>query len=357
MKLSLNNKFIPFILLFTFLVTNSVRASSDTITINDFPFVAQGHGNGNNFCNGYGNASYLKVYNEATIWGTEGLDLNFCYGFQYMSETSCDNNDGSLRKCNVSFQQLSPKKLKPFKEATGNKNIYCNSSANIYRENIKSFNGYQNCNAWFSSPLHKIKKMNMYDSSTVHFFSGEYWIDKLTMQNSSKIVIHGNVKIHLKNEAEFNGASIEYADENSQLIFVSRDSITLNDSYWPVHKSSTLEGYFYADEDISLHNGSVILGKVNSRILTLTDSSKINNENIIPKQCEYLPMEDFNANDISNWSVIGFGQSIKPTPSGERFVLNSSQKDQATASAYNYLFPSKDNYLEVEFDHYAGFVA
>ncbi|CAH1218153.1 exported hypothetical protein [Vibrio harveyi] len=353
MKLSLNNKFIPFILLFTFLVTNSVRASSDTITINDFPFVAQGHGNGNNFCNGYGNASYLKVYNEATIWGTEGLDLNFCYGFQYMSETSCDNNDGSLRKCNVSFQQLSPKKLKPFKEATGNKNIYCNSSANIYRENIKSFNGYQNCNAWFSSPLHKIKKMNMYDSSTVHFFSGEYWIDKLTMQNSSKIVIHGNVKIHLKNEAEFNGASIEYADENSQLIFVSRDSITLNDSYWPVHKSSTLEGYFYADEDISLHNGSVILGKVNSRILTLTDSSKINNENIIPKQCEYLPMEDFNANDISNWSVIGFGQSIKPTPSGERFVLNSSQKDQATASAYNYLFPSKDNYLEVEFDHYA----
>ncbi|MFZ3521194.1 hypothetical protein L2D39_22325 [Vibrio harveyi] len=353
MKLSLNNKFIPFILLFTFLVTNSVRASSDTITINDFPFVAQGHGNGNNFCNGYGNASYLKVYNEATIWGTEGLDLNFCYGFQYMSETSCDNNDGSLRKCNVSFQQLSPKKLKPFKEATGNKNIYCNSSANIYRENIKSFNGYQNCNAWFSSPLHKIKKMNMYDSSTVHFFSGEYWIDKLTMQNSSKIVIHGNVKIHLKNEAEFNGASIEYADENSQLIFVSRDSITLNDSYWPVHKSSTLEGYFYADEDISLHNGSVILGKVNSRILTLTDSSKINNENIIPKQCEYLPMEDFNANDISNWSVIGFGQSIKPTPSGDRFVLNSSQKDQATASACNYLFPSKDNYLEVEFDHYA----
>ncbi|MFH4491295.1 DUF6701 domain-containing protein [Vibrio diabolicus] len=353
MKLSLNNKFIPFILLLTFLVTNSVRASSDTITINDFPFVAQGHGNGNSFCNGYGNASYLKVYNEATIWGTEGLDLNFCYGFQYMSETSCDNNDGSLRKCNVSYQQLSPKKLKPFKEATGNENIYCNSSTNIYRENIKSFNGYQNCNAWFSSPLHKIKKMNMYGSSTVHFFSGEYWIDKLTMQNSSKIVIHGNVKIHLKNEAEFNGASIEYADENSQLIFVSRDSITLNDSYWPVHKSSTLEGYFYADEDISLHNGSVILGKVNSRILTLTDSSKINNENIIPKQCEYLPMEDFNANDISNWSVIGFGQSIKPKPSGGRFVLNSSQRNQATASAYNYLFPSKDNYLEVEFDHYA----
>ncbi|HHF0480530.1 TPA: DUF6701 domain-containing protein [Vibrio antiquarius] len=353
MKLSLNNKFIPFILLLTFLVTNSVRASSDTITINDFPFVAQGHGNGNSFCNGYGNASYLKVYNEATIWGTEGLDLNFCYGFQYMSETSCDNNDGSLRKCNVSYQQLSPKKLKPFKEATGNKNIHCNSSTSIYRENIKSFNGYQNCNAWFSSPLHKIKKMNMYGSSTVHFFSGEYWIDKLTMQNSSKIVIHGNVKIHLKNEAEFNGASIEYADENSQLIFVSRDSITLNDSYWPVHKSSTLEGYFYADEDISLHNGSVILGKVNSRILTLTDSSKINNENIIPKQCEYLPMEDFNANDISNWSVIGFGQSIKPKPSGGRFVLNSSQRNQATASAYNYLFPSKDNYLEVEFDHYA----
>ncbi len=72
-----------------------------------------------------------------------------------------------------------------------------------------------------------------------------------------------------------------------------------------------------------------------------------------PTQCSLLPMEDFNANDISNWSVIGFGQSIKPKPSGSRFVLNSSQRNQATASAYNYLFPSKDNYLEVEFDHYA----
>lgn len=72
-----------------------------------------------------------------------------------------------------------------------------------------------------------------------------------------------------------------------------------------------------------------------------------------PTQCNLLPMEDFNANDISNWSVIGFGQSIKPKPSGGRFVLNSSQRNQATASAYNYLFPSKDNYLEVEFDHYA----
>ncbi|WP_257966617.1 DUF6701 domain-containing protein [Vibrio parahaemolyticus] len=72
-----------------------------------------------------------------------------------------------------------------------------------------------------------------------------------------------------------------------------------------------------------------------------------------PTQCKLLPMEDFNANDISNWSVIGFGQSIKPKPSVGRFVLNSSQKNQATASAYNYLFPSKDNYLEVEFDHYA----
>ncbi|EJG1013634.1 hypothetical protein OMR72_003693 [Vibrio parahaemolyticus] len=72
-----------------------------------------------------------------------------------------------------------------------------------------------------------------------------------------------------------------------------------------------------------------------------------------PTQCKLLPMEDFNANDISNWSVIGFGQSIKPKPSSGRFVLNSSQRNQATASAYNYLFPSKDNYLEVEFDHYA----
>ncbi|WP_372377364.1 DUF6701 domain-containing protein [Vibrio natriegens] len=353
-----NSKYILFIFILNLLVTGSVKAANDTITIADFPFVAQGHGNGNNFCNGKGNSSYLEVFNEATIWGTEGLNLNFCSSFQYMQNTSCDNYDGSLRKCSISYTQYSPKKLQEFKNPSGNEVISCNHNTSILDTEFKSFEGNQGCNADFNQSSYKIKSMNMYKGSTVHFYGGEYWIDTLNMYNSSKIVIHGDVKIHLKSESEFNGAYIEYVDDNSRLIVVSRSSITLNDSYWPVHKSSKLEGYFYADKSISLHNGSVILGRVNSQILTLTDHSQINNENIIPKQCTPLPEENFNSGSLSNWSVMGFKDiegnvSDYPVVSDRRFILNSNKQYQATASAYNYVFPSDQNYLEIEFDHYA----
>nr|WP_319555280.1 DUF6701 domain-containing protein [uncultured Vibrio sp.] len=344
-----NSKYILFIFILNLLVTGSVKAAKDTITIADFPFVAQGHGNGNNFCNGKGNSSYLNVYNEATIWGTEGLNLNFCSSFESMSNTSCDNYDGSLRKCSISFTEYSPKKLKTFNNPLGNRTISCSSNKLIFSSDLKSFDGYQGCNAGFITTSYKIKTMNMYQGSTVHFYGGEYWIDTLTMQNSSKIIIHGNVKIHLKSKSEFNGAEIEYADQPSQLIVVSRDSIALN-------SSSKLEGYFYADKSISLNNGSVILGRVNSQILTLTNNSQINNENIIPRQCTPLPEENFNSGSLSNWSVMDFRNSDDsdyPGVYGGHFVLNSNEPEQATASAYNYTFPSDQNYLEIEFDHYA----
>ncbi|MFH4816838.1 DUF6701 domain-containing protein [Vibrio alginolyticus] len=123
-------------------------------------------------------------------------------------------------------------------------------------------------------------------------------------------------------------------------------------------RSEKFYGFILADT-VNFNNPITVYGSITARHLTMKKKVVIQKPGyscpVEPpaQQCNLLPMEDFNANDISNWSVIGFEQSIKPTPSGGRFVLNSSQKNQATASAYNYLFPSKDNYLEVEFDHYA----
>ncbi|EGQ7649442.1 TPA: DUF6701 domain-containing protein [Vibrio alginolyticus] len=123
-------------------------------------------------------------------------------------------------------------------------------------------------------------------------------------------------------------------------------------------RSEKFYGFILADT-VNFNNPITVYGSITARHLTMKKKVVIQKPGyscpVEPpaQQCNLLPMEDFNANDISNWSVIGFEQSIKPTSSGGRFVLNSSQKNQATASAYNYLFPSKDNYLEVEFDHYA----
>lgn len=351
LNLKKNNTYILFIFILNFLVTGSVKAAKDTITIADFLFVAQGHGNGNNSCNGEGNSSHLTVYGESKIWGTKGLNLEFCSSNQYMPETSCDNDDGSLRKCTISSTQYSPKRLQEFKNPSGNRTFTCGQNASIPNKELQSFEGYQGCNARFDTPPYKIKTMNMNAGSTVHFHSGEYWIDTLKMYSGSKILIHGDVKIHLKSNSEFNGAEIEYEEQDSQLIVASRGSITLN-------SSSKLEGYFYADESIYLNGGSIILGRVNAHKLTLTDNSQINNQNMFPKQCTPLPPENFDNGKLDNWSVMGFKSSDgeiskNPQATGKRFRLNKNIQNQATASAYNYVFPSAQNYLQVEFEHYA----
>ncbi len=72
-----------------------------------------------------------------------------------------------------------------------------------------------------------------------------------------------------------------------------------------------------------------------------------------PIQCESLPPEDFDSGSLTNWSVMGFKNSAKPSITGGKFRLSSNQYNQATASAYNYIFPSDDNVMQVEFNHYA----
>ncbi|CAH1567944.1 DUF6701 domain-containing protein [Vibrio rotiferianus] len=72
-----------------------------------------------------------------------------------------------------------------------------------------------------------------------------------------------------------------------------------------------------------------------------------------PIQCKSLPPEDFDSGSLTNWSVMGFKNSTQPSIIGGKFRLSSNQYNQATASAYNYIFPSDDNVMQVEFNHYA----
>lgn len=72
-----------------------------------------------------------------------------------------------------------------------------------------------------------------------------------------------------------------------------------------------------------------------------------------PAQCKLLPIEEFNSNSLLNWSVMGFRESTEPRVVGGKFRLSTNKYNQATASAYNYIFPSENNFMQVEFDHYA----
>lgn len=123
-------------------------------------------------------------------------------------------------------------------------------------------------------------------------------------------------------------------------------------------KSKQFYGFILADT-VNFNNPITVHGSVTARHLTMKKNVVIQKPDyscpVEPpvQQCNLLPMETFSSSNVDNWSVIGYDSSIKPQVVNGRFRLNGNRARQATASAYNYLFPSDENYLEVEFDHFA----
>ncbi|NDJ82421.1 MSHA biogenesis protein MshQ [Vibrio campbellii] len=123
-------------------------------------------------------------------------------------------------------------------------------------------------------------------------------------------------------------------------------------------KSKQFYGFILADT-VNFNNPITVHGSVTARHLTMKKNVVIQKPDyscpVEPpvQQCNLLPMETFSSSNVDNWSVIGYGSSVKPQVVNGRFRLNDNRARQATASAYNYLFPSDENYLEIEFDHFA----
>jgi len=124
--------------------------------------------------------------------------------------------------------------------------------------------------------------------------------------------------------------------------------------------SQQFKGFILA-ESLVLDTSEQIYGAVTSRWLDMRGSTQVVKPDYPqpcwtppqPKQCKPLPPENFDNGSLANWSVMGFESSTQPQTNNGRFRLNESIRRQATASAYNYVFPSAQNYLQVEFDHYA----
>ncbi|HHG3603104.1 TPA: DUF6701 domain-containing protein [Vibrio parahaemolyticus] len=147
-----------------------------------------------------------------------------------------------------------------------------------------------------------------------------------------------------------------------------KDDLVLPVIYGPeasVHfktdSGQVFKGFILA-KSIMLDTSEHIYGAITSLRLDMRGSTKIEKPKYPescwvppePQQCTYLPKETFdNGSVLTNWSVMGFGDSVDPKIHGGKFRLNDDRTRQATASAYNYIFPSDQNYLEIEFDHYA----
>ncbi|EHH2560943.1 MSHA biogenesis protein MshQ [Vibrio parahaemolyticus] len=169
---------------------------------------------------------------------------------------------------------------------------------------------------------------------------------------------HGKYSFFNQSKINVSGKSVVF---NSPITVTTEYYVTL---YAPdadiLFKTNNPSFYgFILANSISFENPITVYGSVTTRHLTMKNGVVIQKPDyscpIAPpvQQCTLLPMETFSSNNIDNWSVIGYGNSVKPTVENGRFRLNGNTPRQATASAYNYIFPSNENYLEIEFDHYA----
>ncbi|WP_182016880.1 DUF6701 domain-containing protein [Vibrio alginolyticus] len=185
-----------------------------------------------------------------------------------------------------------------------------------------------------------------------------------TLNNST--VTFGNWK-------EATGATVYFFGNNSRINIVNSfnmankmkvantNSVTLYAPTGDINFSTANDNFygFVLGKTVSFENPITVHGAVTSQNLTMKHNVVIQKPDYScappppVQQCSLLPEENFNSGSLSNWSVMGFGTSDEPHISDGRFILNSNKPEQATASAYNYIFPSDQNYLEIEFDHNA----
>ncbi|MBM4886423.1 MSHA biogenesis protein MshQ [Vibrio parahaemolyticus] len=124
-------------------------------------------------------------------------------------------------------------------------------------------------------------------------------------------------------------------------------------------ESEQFYGFILADT-VNFNNPITVHGSVTARHLTMKKNVVIQKPDyscpISPPepQCQKLSLEDFKSPEIKNWSVTGLNGSKLPfVTSDGRFRLTQNSNNQSTAAAYNYTFPMSDNYILIEFDHYA----
>jgi MSHA biogenesis protein MshQ len=209
--------------------------------------------------------------------------------------------------------------------------------------------------------------------------TGVYWVDRIEVNASGRIVVPRGEKVILNvkelNSGGFLGMDIADVENNSEYdgylrVNVYDLPVTNTGTKVAFNGSAVFIGLLYSEASDSLDdhgnpvdavqftNDAKVYGAVTASSVQLNSSAQIISSSscFAPppvQQCTLLPEENFNSGSLSNWSVMGFGNSTEPYVSNGRFILNSNEQYQATASAYNYVFPSDQNYLEIEFDHYA----
>ncbi|ELA8363606.1 TPA: hypothetical protein O4G41_002833 [Vibrio alginolyticus] len=239
---------------------------------------------------------------------------------------------------------------------------------------------------WFRPKEAEVTVLSSLKSLTINNYGASF--DKLTVVIADGIQVESvnisrgdnvifqtlnNSTVTFGNWKEATGATVYFFGNNSRINIVNSfnmankmkvantNSVTLYAPTGDINFSTANDNFygFVLGKTVSFENPITVHGAVTSQNLTMKHNVVIQKPDYScappppVQQCSLLPEENFNSGSLSNWSVMGFGTSDEPHISDGRFILNSNKPEQATASAYNYIFPSDQNYLEIEFDHNA----
>ncbi|AVI66343.1 MSHA biogenesis protein MshQ [Shewanella sp. WE21] len=320
-----------------------------------FAKVAQGHhGDYSNVCRQI-SSPQLMINGNGIINGTGGAALDYCSSNDGsgLSNNSCDNGTGGVRKCTIDGSDIRGLKLtgsNAFLSSSGAGGGYgsCNTGEQLTlggngQSQFSNVSLYSACTLTLSSTQneYRFNTIAIGGGATLVLPEGDYWVDSFTLNQDAKVILQGNVRIFIKQQFELNGSKFNENNAASALI-IGYSNIQLN-------SDAVLNGRVYSDATLSLNNNSIINGRVTSRYLVMS-SGRIN---------DYVPVlqcfnDTFSQSALSSdWVVSRSSGTFTPSIRSGRLRLTEAKSDQSTASTYQRLFPGKANLVEIQFDHYA----
>lgn len=265
MKTHLSPVFLSF-----FLIVFSTQALSAFPAIDPntyFPGIAQGH---SMKCS---NPKQLIMFDNTKIEGTQGRSLNFCSSVNQheLPEDSCDNGNGGYHQCVITGRNTPELRLNSFKKNKSSDSETCSSGTSYFNE--KKYSNITlggTCDGYLSHSSHeqRIKTLTL-EGTQLTLNSGDYWIEQLNMHDFAHINITGDVRLFIKNNLALNSSTKITKTGNGSLILVGYDDISL-------HGNSYIEGYVYANDQLTLNNQSHIDGRASSRSLFMEGDTYIN---------------------------------------------------------------------------------
>ncbi|TLE21280.1 DUF6701 domain-containing protein [Vibrio cholerae] len=308
-----------------------------------FPSVVQGHGS----CGGAPNPQLIQ-YNSARINGTNNSVVDFCSinPTSERTDARCDNNLCQVSGNTVPSLSLSGGNQFQFSSNTSTQINGCQSgqSLQVTQSNHGRIELNQACTLTFSNQNeYKVTSLTAGGGAVVVLSSGDYWIESLELNQGSQVVVDGDVRLFIRNSSDWNSAQINVSGSGN-LTIVGYNNITLN-------QSNQVKAYLYVGGTLTLHNTSVINGRVTSRRLFMEANTEINQNEQQGYACF---TDDFNRSSLGqNWIPYTSSGNFTPSIISNRMRLTEAITNQATAVTYQRIFPAAGNLVTVEFDYYA----